>query len=204
MAMCFSSRDFQVLFETESNFYPRTVSRMNRPLRIAILDAVPESYWKDDRGIPDSMKFRILLQPENPAARLDAFYVSNNRFPRRVGDYDAYLVTGSPCSVHDADPWIARLAHFAREAVAGGKRVAGSCFGHQLLARALGGEVGRNEQGWLVGNIPVRITRRHPWMQPAADTTGRTSSSSTCGCRGSTGWRSSSRSVPPTASTGFR
>ena len=145
---------------------------MNRPLRIAILDAVPESYWGDDRGITDSTKFRILLQPENPAARLDAYYVTMDSFPARVDDYDGLLVTGSPCSVYDQHPWIERLEDLVREAAAKGKRVMGSCFGHQLLAKAFGGEVGPNEHGWLVGNFVVRITRRYDWMQPAASATG--------------------------------
>ena len=145
---------------------------MNRPLRIAILDAVPQSYWGDDRGITDSTKFRILLQPENPAARLDPYYVTRDSFPASVDDYDGYLVTGSPCSVHDDDPWIGQLEEFARTATARGKRVIGSCFGHQLLAKAFGGEVGPNEHGWLVGNFAVRIARRHDWMQPAANVTG--------------------------------
>ena len=145
---------------------------MNRPLRIAILDAVPESYWGDDRGITDSTKFRILLQPENPAARLDAYCVAMDSFPARLDDYDGLLVTGSPCSVHDQHSWIERLEDLVREAAARGQRVMGSCFGHQLLAKAFGGEVGRNEHGWLVGNFEVRITRRYDWMQPAASVTG--------------------------------
>lgn len=145
---------------------------MNRPLRIAILDAVPESYWGDDRGITDSTKFRILLQPENPAARLDAYYVAMDSFPARLDDYDGLLVTGSPCSVHDQHSWIERLEDLVREAAARGQRVMGSCFGHQLLAKAFGGEVGRNEHGWLVGNFEVRITRRYDWMQPAVSVTG--------------------------------
>jgi len=133
---------------------------MNRPLRIAILDAVPESYWADDRGITDSLKFRILLQPENPAARIDDFYVSKNHFPDRIDDYDAFLVTGSPCSVYDDHDWIPRLEALVREVASRGKRVIGSCFGHQLVAKAFGGEVGNNEHGWLVGNFAVRITGR--------------------------------------------
>lgn len=145
---------------------------MNRPIRIAILDAVPESYWGDDRGITDSLKFRVLLQPENPAAKLDAYHVSKDSFPASVDDYDGFLVTGSPCSVHDEHEWIGRLADFAREAVSSGKRVIGSCFGHQLLAKAFGGEVGRNEHGWLIGNFAVRITRECGWMRPAARVTG--------------------------------
>jgi GMP synthase-like glutamine amidotransferase len=145
---------------------------MNRPLRIAILDAVPESYWGDDRGITDSTKFRILLQPENPSARLDAYYVTKDSFPESIGDYDGLLVTGSPCSVYDQHSWIERLEDLVREAAAQGKRVMGSCFGHQLLAKAFGGEVGPNEHGWLVGNFAVRITRRYDWMQPVASVTG--------------------------------
>jgi len=143
-----------------------------QPIRIAMLDAVPESYWGDDRGIPDSMKFRILLQPENPAARLDAWYVTRNEFPASIDDYDGLLVTGSPCSVHDRDAWIARTIGLVREAAARGKRVIGSCFGHQLIAKAFGGEVGYCEGGWVVGNFNVHITRRCQWMQPAAGVTG--------------------------------
>ena len=145
---------------------------MSQPLRIAILDAVPESYWDDDRGITDSQKFRILLQPENPAARFDVFYVSQDRFPDSLDEYDGFLVTGSPCSVHDEHAWIARLAGLVREAAAGGKRVVGSCFGHQLIARAFGGDVGHNDRGWLIGNFAVRITRGYDWMQPGAAVTG--------------------------------
>lgn len=143
-----------------------------RPIRIAILDAVPESYWGDDRGITDSQKFRVLLQPENPAARFDTYFVSRDSFPDHLDDYDAFLVTGSPCSVHDSHGWITRLADLVREAAAAGQRVAGSCFGHQLIAKAFGGQVGPNENGWLVGNFAVHITRNHAWMQPAARLTG--------------------------------
>ena len=145
---------------------------MGQPLRIAILDAVPESYWDDDRGITDSLKFRILLQPENPAAQFDTYYVSRDSFPDRIDAYDGFLVTGSPCSVHDEHAWIARLVGLVREAAAGGKRVVGSCFGHQLVAKAFDGEVGRNDHGWLIGNFGVRITRGYHWMQPGAAVTG--------------------------------
>ena len=93
-------------------------------------------------------------------------------FPARLDDYDGLLVTGSPCSVHDQHSWIERLEDLVREAAARGQRVMGSCFGHQLLAKAFGGEVGRNEHGWLVGNFEVRITRRYDWMQPAVSVTG--------------------------------
>lgn len=145
---------------------------MSKAVRIAILDAVPESYWADDRGITDSQKFVTLLQPQNPAARLHSFFVSQHHFPDSIDDYDAILVTGSPCSVHDRHDWIVRLTELIRQAARKDKRVVGSCFGHQLVARAFGGEVGHNENGWLIGNFDVHISRGHDWMQPSAGVTG--------------------------------
>ena len=145
---------------------------MSKAVRIAILDAVPESYWADDRGITDSQKFINLLQPQNPAAQLDSYYVSRDHFPENIDQYDAILVTGSPCSVHDAHDWIERLTDLIRTASERGMRVVGSCFGHQLVARAFGGEVGHNEKGWLIGNFTVHISQSYNWMQPAARATG--------------------------------
>jgi len=145
---------------------------MSRAVRIAILDAVPENYWADDRGITDAQKFITLLQPQNPSARLDCFFVSKNHFPPSLEDYDAILVTGSPCSVHDDHDWIERLGGLIRHAVDLDKRVVGSCFGHQLVARTFGGEVGHNENGWLIGNFDVHISEPHDWMRPAVRITG--------------------------------
>ena len=145
---------------------------LKQAIRIAILDAVPEVYWADDLGITDSQKFIDLLQPLNPHARFDVFYVSKGQFPQRVADYDAILVTGSPCSVHDEHDWIGRLTDLVRDANAGDLRIIGSCFGHQLLARAFGGDVGYNENGWVIGNYPVHIDGEYSWMRPQASTTG--------------------------------
>jgi len=145
---------------------------MSKAIRIAILDAVPESYWADDRGITDSQKFVNLLQPQNPAARLDSYFVSRDHFPENIDEYDAILVTGSPCSVHDEHDWIECLTEVIRTASDQGMRVVGSCFGHQLVARAFDGEVGHNENGWLIGNFAVHISESYEWMQPSARVTG--------------------------------
>jgi GMP synthase-like glutamine amidotransferase len=44
--------------------------------------------------------------------------------------------------------------------------VGGLCFGHQLIAKALGGEVGPSPAGWRVGVAPTRFWQPQPWMQP--------------------------------------
>ena len=145
---------------------------MQQPVTIAILDSVPETYWADDCGFTDAQKFVDLLQPLNGAARFDIFYASRGEFPRDLGAYDGILLTGSPCSVHDDHDWIARLLELVREAERRQLRVVGSCFGHQLLARAFGGDVGYNENGWMIGNYRVHIDGDFDWMQPGATGTG--------------------------------
>ena len=51
--------------------------------------------------------------------------------------HDAYLITGSPAGVYDPLPWIADLSRFIRSA--DGSKMVGICFGHQIMAEALGG-----------------------------------------------------------------
>lgn len=145
---------------------------LHHPIKIAILDSVPEEYWADDHGITDAQKFIDLLQPENPAAHFDIYYASRGEFPRRLEDYDGLLLTGSPCSVHDEHDWIADLLELVQAADARKMRIIGSCFGHQLLARAFGGEVGHNDNGWLIGRYSVHTEGEYEWMRPGARTTG--------------------------------
>jgi len=145
---------------------------LKQVVKIAILDSVPEVYWADDLGITDAQKFIDLLQPLNSSAQFDVYFTSKNQFPKHIEEYDAILVTGSPCSVHDRHDWIARLIELVRDAHERRLRIVGSCFGHQLLARAFGGDVGHNENGWVIGNYPVHISGEYAWMQPVAGTTG--------------------------------
>jgi len=144
---------------------------MPEPIRIAIMDSVPKIYWGEDEGITDAEKFHDLLQPLNPQAQIDVFYAAENEFPQRVDDYHGYMLTGSPASVHDGFDWIERLSGLVAEADSKNKRIVASCFGHQLVAKTFGGEVGRNEGGWVIGNYRLNILREYDWMQPAASST---------------------------------
>ena len=66
--------------------------------------------------------------------------------------YRALVVTGSHHSASSDEPWILDLLAFLRAVLreGGGVRVLGACFGHQLVARALGGEAGPNPSGAFV------------------------------------------------------
>lgn len=78
-----------------------------------------------------------------------------------MGTLSGVVITGSGAMVTDGDPWIEQSAAWLRDAIANGLPVLGICFGHQLLAHALGGEVDYNPAGVEVGSITVTL-------QPAA------------------------------------
>jgi GMP synthase (glutamine-hydrolysing) len=75
---------------------------------------------------------------------------------------DAIVITGSSANVPTREAWILRTEAWLREVVAVGTPVFGICFGHQLLAQALGGEVQKNPRGREIGTIPVDRTTDDP------------------------------------------
>lgn len=73
------------------------------------------------------------------------------------------IVTGSAAYVTDRAEWSERTADWIRQAVHGGMPLLGICYGHQLLAHALGGEVAYNPAGRESGTVHIDL---HP---PAQD-----------------------------------
>ena len=71
---------------------------------------------------------------------------------------DGIIISGSARDAWNDDPDILRLLEFARDAMSRRQPMLGVCFGHQLLGRALGGDVGRNPAGWEVGATTVELT----------------------------------------------
>ncbi len=79
------------------------------------------------------------------------YRVLEDQFPASVNDADGWLVTGSKYGAYEDRAWIHRLEDFLREAYAAGIPIVGVCFGHQILAKALGGKVVKFDGGWAVG-----------------------------------------------------
>jgi GMP synthase (glutamine-hydrolysing) len=67
------------------------------------------------------------------------------------------VVTGSSALVSAREPWSERAAAWLREVVATGTPLLGICYGHQLLAHALGGRVGRNPRGREIGTVALEL-----------------------------------------------
>ena len=57
-------------------------------------------------------------------------------------DWDGVVITGSPASVHHREPWSEAAGRWIARRVAKGMPTLGVCYGHQLLADALGGDTG--------------------------------------------------------------
>lgn len=116
----------------------------------------------------DGEKFRTLLSPLRPDWSFPIYAVKDDVFPDGMDACDGYVITGSPASVHDGHDWIARLKAFVVDAHAARKPLVGACFGHQIVAEALGGRVAQNPQGWVLGIETTSYHQPAPWMHPAA------------------------------------
>jgi GMP synthase (glutamine-hydrolysing) len=111
-----------------------------------------------------------LLGAGDGALTFQSFAVMDDEFPAGVEDCEGYVITGSRFSVIDETPWMLRLEDFLRDAMAKDCPVFGICFGHQILAKALGGEVKQSEQGWQLGLKTYHVTKRPDWMADAPET----------------------------------
>ena len=77
--------------------------------------------------------------------------------PRTLDEADAWLITGSKFGAYEDHPWIPPLEDFLRRAYSADMPIAGICFGHQILAQALGGKVEKFAGGWSVGTAEYVI-----------------------------------------------
>lgn len=86
------------------------------------------------------------------------YAVLDDEFPNGPQDADLWIITGSKHGAYDPFPWIARLEEFIRACHADNVPMIGICFGHQLIAQALGGEVRKSAKGWGLGLHDYAIT----------------------------------------------
>lgn len=129
-------------------------------MKIGILETGRPPEGLEAHGSYASM-FERLLGPEYEYV---VYPVIDDVFPEAVDSVDAWLVTGSRFGAYDTDPWIRRLEAFLRAAMAAGVPIVGICFGHQLLAQALGAKVEKAEAGWGVGPHDYDVVERPPWL----------------------------------------
>lgn len=99
-----------------------------------------------------------------PDLRFEIFDVRLDEFPESTDSCDAWLITGSKSDAYGDDPWILQLCEFIREVDAKGQVLVGICFGHQVIARALGGRVAKYQGGWGVGVQHYQVVEEIPTL----------------------------------------
>ncbi len=89
--------------------------------------------------------------------------------PPPVDDVAAVVITGSAANVPEREPWMLWTEAWLRDVVGAGVPVFGICFGHQILAQALGGEVVKNPRGREIGTATIKRRAEAPIFEGLPD-----------------------------------
>jgi len=112
--------------------------------------------------------FANFLHRADPAIVVEGWdVVDEGRIPASPHEADGWLITGSKFGVYDNEPWMEPLKAFLREAHAAKVPLVGICFGHQIMAEALGGKVVKSDRGWGCGVHTYDVKNGEPWMADA-------------------------------------
>ena len=114
--------------------------------------------------------FAALLTNADPAMRFRTIALVDGAALPRADDCEAVLITGSPAGVYDHTPWMDPLRGFIRETFATRTPMIGVCFGHQIIADAMGGDVRKSEKGWGVGRHVYDVLGAAEGMEGAGGT----------------------------------
>lgn len=111
----------------------------------------------------DGEKFASMIASVRPGWTCQPFWVCRDTFPEDISAFDGVMITGSPASTQNGAAWIVRLEALIVQMISSQQPLFGACFGHQLIAKALGCAIVPNPQGWGHGRLNVTRTARASW-----------------------------------------
>ncbi len=93
-------------------------------------------------------------------ATFEVYQTYKKELPSDINECDCYIITGSRFSVFDGLPWITNLLQFINNLDKNKIKTIGFSFGHQIIAKALGGGVERDDNGWNIGFKPFETSKK--------------------------------------------
>lgn len=136
-------------------------------MKIGILKCgQPPESMRGELGDYDDMFKRML---DGRGFEFTSWHVEAMDFPASIHDADGWLLSGSRHGAYEDHPFIPPLEDFIRRAYVAHVPLVGICFGHQIIAQALGGKVEKFAGGWSVGpqdyDIDGEIITLNAWHQ---------------------------------------
>lgn len=132
---------------------------------VIICEELPAALRRSQQG-SQAARFEQWLGAHLPNASFRPYLAYGAHLPGSGPECDAYIVTGSACSVNSGEHWLPPLLNFLRITARAQIPVVGVGFGHQAIAVALGGRV-KKAQNWMVGCHELKIVREEGWLRNA-------------------------------------
>lgn len=137
---------------------------MSASIQLGILETGrPPEEFKGRFGDYPSM-FTQLIHSADPSIQCKAFAVLDGDIPEDPTVCDAWLITGSKFGVYEDHDWIKPLERLIQAAYLIEVPQVGICFGHQIIAQALGGKVAKSSRGWGLGVTNYPLIDTPSWM----------------------------------------
>ena len=121
---------------------------------------------------PYPVMFANLLDRAGRGLEYQTYSVIHGEIPASTSECDGWLITGSRYGAYEKLDWMELLEDFIRELYRDSVPLVGICFGHQIIAQALGGEVVKSDRGWGIGLHSYQIDQPRDWMGDAPEQVG--------------------------------